>query len=424
MKKIVLLLVIFLFSFSLVAEEKADGKFDYGFHLRLRQEYLRNPVFFDNQIKDNQNYFRLKTSVWGKWQLTDNIDFFAQLSGEPRYYMTPSDYLQKEEFFFENLYFDFKDIFGLPVDLRIGRQNIIYGEGFLVLEGTTRDGGRSIYFNAAKATWKINDKNSVDIVYLNNPRYDKYLWVINDQDMALTRSDEQAIILYGKLNPNEKLSMEPYYIHKIEDNWGAIPELKLNTIGIRNIVSFNPWKLRSELAYQFGEYDDDDSRNALGGYVYLSRAFKEAQLSPCLDIGVVYLSGKTPGAGNRVEGWNPLFSRHPWISELYIYGYLTESDIAYWTNLQMLRTKLDLALTKKTALSFSYNFLRANKTMNGGIFGNGKNRGHLPQVILNHSFNKNLSAHLWCEYFIPGNFYTSDNRDPSMFLRWQLEFKY
>jgi len=41
---------------------------------------------------------------------------------------------------------------GLPLALEAGRQDLIFGDGWLVLEGTPLDGSRTIYFDAVRAT--------------------------------------------------------------------------------------------------------------------------------------------------------------------------------------------------------------------------------------------------------------------------------
>lgn len=436
MKKVFAVVLLLSFSCAFAGE----SIFSYGGSLRLRQEYFKNAWDFNNQstIFHNDNYFRVKLSIWGKWQFSDDVSLYTRLTSEPDIYLTTKGTLSKgrsvgdDEILIDNLYLDVKNIFGMPIDLRIGRQDFLftYGEGFVILDGTPYDGSRTVYFNAAKATYHFNKENSVDFVFIYNRSEDEYLPVINNLERPLNTYDEKAFVLYGKVKPAEKLSLEPYYIYKSEDGYNKngtqIPKLELNTVGVRSVYSFAPWRLRGELAYQFGEYEDNDKRNGLGGYAYLTRLFKDVKFSPLLDVGFAYLYGEKPQSG-RNEGWDPLFSRWPWISELYLFAYAIEGgEPAYWTNLQLYRTVLRLSLTKKTNLSICYNYLRANKSLNGvaPFFGDGKNRGHMPQIILKHKFNKNVSGHLWCEYFIPGDFYASNNQDPALFLRWQLMFKF
>jgi len=433
-----LLLVLLCLGFA--ATSFAEGMFDYGFYLRLRQEYVEN-VFDYNEgdLIVDDNYFRLKTSVWGKWNFSDNASLYARLTAEPKYFMDTDgqmaggEDLRDQEIFIDNLYLDLKNVFGMPVDLRLGRQDFLmtHGEGFVMLDGTPYDGSRSVYFNAVKATWKFDEKNSLDVIYTQNTDEDKYLPVINDQDRKLLfpGMDERAVILYGRFRANDNVAIEPYYIHKTEDahvrSGNNVAKLKLNTIGNRMVCNFEPWKFRGELAYQFGEYEDDREREGLGGYAFLTRSFKEARFSPSLDVGYAYLSGeKDPYAGED-QGWNPVFSKWPWISELYVFGSAIErGEPGYWSNVQVLRAKLDMKMTGKTGLWVAYNYLRANENPAPAVFfGTGKTRGHLPQVQLTHKFNKNIDGLVLLEYFMPGKFY-ADSRDNALFFRWQLQMNF
>ena len=439
MKKKWWIFLVIVFAVSAFCEDN----FNYGFMLRLRQEYFKNAWDFNNQspIFNNDNYFRIKGCFWMKYNFNKNVSIYTRLTSEPDIYLNSKGTLRKsagrpigdDEIVFDNLYLDVKNAFGLPLDLRIGRQDFLftYGEGFVILDGTPYDGSRTVYFNATKATYHFNKENSLDFIFIYNRSEDEYLPVINNLERRLNTSDEKAFVLYGKLKPAERLSLEPYYIYKSEDAYKTkggtnIPKLELNTVGTRSVYSFAPWRLRGELAYQFGDYENYIDRNGLGGYVYLTRFFKEKKFSPSLDFGFAYLSGDYDKTKNMNTGWDPLFSRWPWISELYLFSYVIEgNEPAYWTNLQLWRATLKLNLTKKTNLAIVYNYLRANECLNGiGSFGTGKERGHMPQIILKHKFNKNISGHLWCEYFIPGDFYASNNQDPALFLRWQMVFKF
>ena len=55
---------------------------------------------------------------------------------------------QLDEVVFESLYLDFKRVFVKGLSLRVGRQNLMRGEGFLLFEGNSGDGSRTTYFNA------------------------------------------------------------------------------------------------------------------------------------------------------------------------------------------------------------------------------------------------------------------------------------
>ena len=423
MKKIVFLFVFLcLFAF-------AEVKFDYGFDLRLREEYLGN--IFEPLGKEDDNYFRIKASLWGKWNFNQNNTIFVKFSGEPRFYLERDGFLAKnryrsdDEFIFENLYFEFNKIGGSNFDLKIGRQDFLfqYGEGFVILEGTPGDGSRTFYFDALKATYHFNDKNLVDFIFIYNPKED-YMPIINNNHKSLRNSDERAVILYGKLNPLKNLSLEPYYIYKHQEEYKpnpitTIPELDFHTLGIRKVYNFDPWKLRGEIAYQWGEYETGEDKRAWAGYGFITRSFKNAKFSPSIDFGYIYLSGDKSSTTTKDEGWDPVYARWPWISELLLYYYFYDGEIAKFTNYNAWRTCLNLLPSKNTTLSISYNYLRANEPS-----ATGKERGHLPTLILRHKFTQNISSHFWFEYFVPGNYYSSTDRKNCTFVRWEISMRF
>ena len=84
MKKRVLLFLICL-GFA-IPSFASEGVFDYGFYLRLRQEYAKNVFDYNKEdLLKNDNYFRLKTSVWGRWNLAEDANLFVKLTTEPKY---------------------------------------------------------------------------------------------------------------------------------------------------------------------------------------------------------------------------------------------------------------------------------------------------------------------------------------------------
>jgi hypothetical protein len=98
--------------------------------------------------------------------------------------------------------------------------------------------------------------------------------------------------------------------------------------------------------------------------------------------------------------------------------------LGYWTNMRIYRASLALKPARKLNLSIWYNFLQANEQPSASsiLSGNGKNRGHLPQVKAEYMFNERAAASFWLEYLMPGNFYI--DRDAAVFLRTELQLKF
>ena len=411
----------------------------------------------DSSQKDDRNFFPIKTSLWGKVDFNADISLFAKLTNEFKAYtyfggtssLIPDKTDSKKgyhfdinEVIFENLYLDENHFLSLPVDLRLGRQDFagLYGEGFLIMEGTPQDGPRTLYFNAAKASWKVDDKNTIDIIYINDPRDEEFLPVINRsrlrnaanpsldrQPQLLNATDEQAGVLYWKNKNIKDLALEACYIFKNEaedDGVGYQSQKgKINTFGTFVKYMKGAWTLRGQIADQFGTYGNND-RTGIGGYVFVDKAFKDIAWSPQAGIGLVYLSGDNKKS-DKNEGWNPLFSRWEWLSPMYARSMCAETGIlGYWTNMRIYRANLTLKPTEKINLYLWYNFLQANEqvTPSAILSGSGKNRGHLPQVKVEYMFNKNMTTCFLMEYLISGNFYKE--RDPALFLRTELQLKF
>ncbi|MCL4490656.1 MAG: alginate export family protein [Nitrospirae bacterium] len=453
MKRLTGLLLLVLVSLLFVSSVYAEVKAGFGAALRLRQEIWDNVVDFKTLNRPDRNFFRLRTSVWGKVDATKDLGAYLRLTNETKYYTGPfkpnaprnNDRLDEDEFIIDNLYFDAKNIFGLPVDVRIGRQDFLgpdmYGEGFLLLDGTPGDGSRTFYFNAAKATWKINQKNSVDLVFISDPQTDIYLpsmypahtgALYADHKRLLTTAKEDGIVVYGRNKITDSLAVEPYYIYKTEGATSTAARLGLNTIGARVVYAINKtWKAGGEYAHQFGEYTGGTDRVGDGGYVFVTGKFENTPWKPELDVRYVYLSGDDPNTAKR-EGWDPLFSRAPYWNELIIYSLPNETlrdsgpIPGYWTNMQIYKAGVKLYFTPQTNLGVAYQYLKANESTSGltaAMFTNrDKERGHLPTALLSHQFSKKVDGLLQYEYFIPGNFYSAQAKNAT-FFRWQLQVK-
>ena len=446
-------------SMLLSCQAFAETVFKYGGVERMRYEYWKNWKDMDNCQLDTRSFFRFKTSLWGQMDVDKDFILYAKLTNEFKAYTyfggatgsVPDKSADKKgyrfdinEMVFDNLYADVKGFMDMPVDLRLGRQDFLgtYGEGFLIMDGTPQDGSRTYYFNAAKATWHMDDKRDLDFIYINDPRDEEFLPVINRlmvpngvKDKApqlLNTTDEQAGVLYFKDKSIKDFPLEVYYIFKKEAEEGGgttsaptyqFQKGKINTVGAFTKYNFSPYTLRTQGAFQFGNYGTND-RDAFGGYCFLDQNFKDAKFYPKLSAGAIYLSGDKKSSAKN-EGWDPLFSRWPWMSELYVNTMAGETGIAgYWTNLQIYRLECVLNTTKKTKLTLDYNYLRANAQVAAStIFsGTGKERGQLPQVRFDYKINDNITTYFLGEYLKPGNFYV-DN-DPAIFLRTEVQIKF
>jgi hypothetical protein len=415
-----------------------------GGMVQLEHEYWKNLFDHTNDTKDNQSLFRIKSSLWGNIGIkdagvADALGLYVRLSNEiktyPYYAALDKPNGDKNmrgdinEAVFDNLYLDAKGVMGLPLDLRLGRQDLAmeYGEGFLIMDGSPLTTGRTIYFNAAKAVYHLAEKRQLDFIYIHDNRDDDYLPIINENSppTSLNTSDEEAWAVYYKDSTIKNLDFEKFYIRKQEEAGGAAFQAQgteLNTVGFFTRYTIPAVTLRGQLAYQFGKYGEED-RQGYGGYFFADKAFNDKALKPALSAGYVYLSGDDAGS-SKMEAWDPLFSRWPWMSELVAYSYLVESGAGYWTNLGLWRVEGSLSPFEKTRLTLRYNYVMANETFSGAYFGTEKNRGRLYQAVLAQTINKNVSFSVTGEYFLPGDFYAEANRSDTVFVSTAVNVRF
>ena len=179
------------------ADESAS--FRWGFRERVRQEYALNAFDMENDLADDRNHIRVRTQLWFSYRPVENIELYAKINNEHRHYFKPDPDLDFDEFIhefiFENLYVKLSNIAGSPVSVVLGRQDIIYGEGFLYMDGGPLDGSRTQYVNAARVIASFEDR-TVEIHALSNQMRDQYLPVVNSQDKDLIEWDEAGGGLY------------------------------------------------------------------------------------------------------------------------------------------------------------------------------------------------------------------------------------
>ncbi|HUO77896.1 MAG TPA: alginate export family protein, partial [Thermodesulfovibrionales bacterium] len=357
-KHLVRVILLLAASIMCASSVYAEVKFDYGADFRLRQEIWDDVVTLDTLALTSsgadRNFLRLRTRLWGKADFSNDFGAYARLTNEMKWYgLGPydsfkynpdNDKFDPDEIIIDNLYFDAKNLFG-AVDLRIGRQDFIgtYGEGFLLMDGTPQDGSRTFYFNAAKANVKVSQNFNFDVTYITDPKTDIYLPSIHpsvtgfpgnayqfvNNKKVLPASNEQAALFYGR-GKIDNLTVEPYYIYKTEKGLAAggidPTRLNLHTFGARALYSIDKWNMGGEFAYQFGEYDDNLDRTGAGGYVFVGRKYDAVMWKPEFELRYVYLSGDKAGTKDKVETWDPLFSRNPYWNELIIYTLIPETS--------------------------------------------------------------------------------------------------
>lgn len=441
----------------------------FGADERVRQEYFDHiPTRADTDSRGGENdYFRFRTRVWSEADAGPNVTFRLRAVNEVRDWLYPdvsqklqrSTYEWPDEVVFDTAYVDVHGLLNNMLDLRVGRQDLIYGTGKVILEGTPGDGSRTLYFNAAKATIKAVPKTTIDVFGIYNPAQDPF--AINPPDpqrdesaMPATENGmyERGAGVYAKNQTFAHLPFEAYAIYKNEgsqsvsvkpDANGNLPQptvpwesldaaareldyspANIGTVGTRLMPQFNDTLSGNlELAYQFGERGDANIS------AYMVDAFAVQQLpgsiKPAVDAGVYYLSGDKKGTTTD-EAWDPLWARYPQFSELYVYAYDNDPLAGGWNNLCMPHAGLTVMPLAKLKTTLMAGYLLAPEADGPG---GGHERGWLGVFKNEFTLAENkwlpkdkLTGHLWLEVLNPGDYYNTDA--VAWFARWEFVYAF
>lgn len=417
---------------SAVSAEKLGDHWSVNFNERFRLVTWDNAISLDQTAAASRTFTRHRTQLGTVWMPDKTVAIGLQLANEFRYYAVPSTVdFHMDEVFVDLAYVKLTRPRNLPVTVTVGRQNIILGEGFIVIDGHPLDGSRSIYFNAARLDLHFSPARQLTAFASYIEETDNWLPVIHTQRQALVEQPETGLGLYYTVR-NQSFESDTYVVFKRRGANDAFPhDASTVCIGARLKV---PLSLPSQLyavvegAGQLGEQAGGD-RRAIGahGYVEHRPARRQAHwyLPSLMRAGAIYLSGDNPGTKNR-EGWDPMFARWPKWSESYIYTQVKEDAVAWWTNLWSLNAAIQFALSPSSDLRFDYHHLGApQRSSDDTDFpgGRGSTRGDLFIGKLTYRFDQRWSGHLLWEGFVPGDYYF-EGADSYAWIRAELMFQY
>lgn len=428
-----------------------SAPYSWGADLRLRQIWIDNVGLDADSATADRAFERYRVRLWGAYDLTDQISANARLIWEGRHYQLPnaSDWRAPgfENWYsggilFDNLAVDFKQIGGAPLSLKIGRQDIVLGNGWLVLDGTPIDGSRTIYLDAARATYTLDAAGStLDLIYIDQSAdTGRFPQSLNGDLEDQTEQDETGVIVYGRsksLLPNADL--DGYFIYKHDEPNLTPNSIRVNngapfpspsdsgdiyTAGLRADAKLTPvWSARAEGAYEWGTRNHRDL-SAFGLNSRLTYSLNDARKSTA-HLGYEYLSGDDPST-SADEAFDPLWGRWPQWSELMIYQWPLESRVGEATNMHRVNLGVETQVHPTTTFMLDYHALWADQKTTRtaaqmvNISGEDRFRGHLFTAWLKTKLSKHVSGHLVGEYLLPGDYYAENRRNDSFFVRAEV----
>lgn len=419
--------------------------------LELSADLRVREVFTPNLLLDEEDrhFQRYRARLGATIKPCEDLDFNLRLVYEPRHFCQPARRLRGrneyyiDEWCYSEAIFDRMNVTwrkpgGLPLRAVIGRQDIILGGGWLVLDGTPLDDSRTIHFDAIRLTWDLEAcDTTLETIYIHQyADSDHYITPFCDEDFHNREQDEQGVIIYATNKSIERTELSGYFIYK-HDNaelgtlpgdavapWQAGADADIYTLGARAVHDLNDnINLMGEFAVQFGNKNSQDicagALNTLATYKFLDKYKTEVH------TGYEFLSGDTPGSPGTTEQFDPLWGRWARFSELLAYTHGLENRPGEATNYHRFNVGGSFVPCEKITLGLDYHLLFAdqNSYPGRGLFGSDfKYRGQLWAARMIYQYNQHISGHLLAELFCPGDFYDNDRNNTAGFFRYELVF--
>ena len=407
------------------AQDVSPSRLKLIFVERFRFETWDNTVSLDDTAADGFAYTRNRTTLGLSWRAAKNLEVLGKVTNEFRVYLAPKDRaFNGHELFVDNLYLKWTNPGPIPFTVTAGRQDLNFGEGFIIADGTPGDGSRSYYFNALRVDANLGKNHRLTAFAHAQKATDRFLPVINPRSQVLAEQPEQALALYYS-GAFGRTTVDVYAVHKTTDATEAWPvPTRTETFGARTMAALaKPLHFTLEGALQTGTFGDA-GRAAFGAIAHIDCDL--AGILPLLRTAVfggILLSGDDPATA-RMEGWDPIFSRWPKWNESYIYSYTRESRPSYWTNLTSFYASLDLGFSARSDGQLMVQRMGASEILPGGFPGGaGHGRGTLLRGRLNYRISKSLSGRVIWEHFTPGDFYFAGASSYN-WLQFELIFRY
>ncbi len=413
------------------ATKRPFSWYDWGADLRLRNEYCNNATTLNSHATDPEaNYQRYRTRVWSNLHPVPTLEFNSRLTWEWRDYQIPAwrRDITMDEALFDTLNLKWSQILDQPLTLTVGRQDIMLGNGWLIMDGTPLDGSRTFCFDAVRLTWEWKDlQTQVDAIGIaQQAAEDHWIAPFNNQHRDFTEQNERGAILYVSNKSLPATQVDGFMIYKGDRKVlanGDNADIYAPGARVAGVPGRN-WKYESEFAPEFGRKNGRTLR-AFGSTSSATWMLKDP-LNNSFRVGYEYLSGDDPGSSTN-EAFDPLWGRWPLWSDLLSTAYTKETRFQEITNLH--RPSVGWSITPWKPVNFSVNYalLFADENTRGGQTGfskEGRQRGQFLSTLLRYRFTEHLSSLVQAELFFPGDYYSPAMSDSALFLRYELVLRW
>ena len=422
--------------------EQVEQLVKVGADLRLRYDVtqgLPNSKYGEDPHSD---YARVRIRPWLDIG-PENWGLYVRLADEFRYYRRPESKDRKQRFpdvaFIDNLYWRQLGLFDGLLDVRVGRQDMAFGSKRIISDGTGGDGSRSAYFDAVRLTAHFDDHRTLD-AFAMLCAHDDWLPTLGKEhengkkahhyDMSGYKQDEYGAGLYYQDRSNADFGWDLYYVAKQEVRGQQAKyrkegrNVQTHTVGFRLLPKFSDtFSGELEGAAQAGNND----LLAAQGYAGLTYAPKMSA-KPTFTGAIWGLTGDSDGDRGE-HAWHAVFNRETGMGESIapMYNKYDYTNLLY----PHLAAGCHTGDAAKLRVQLGPLFAPVRERMSSGDTAE-TYRGFYAQLRYEIKLGKLFASDLLHggtlafqgEWFQKGDYFEEDDRNPAVFGRVQLGWKF
>ncbi|MCF6157815.1 MAG: hypothetical protein E3K32_04430 [wastewater metagenome] len=270
-------------------------------------------------------------------------------------------------------YFDVRNLFDLPLTVRVGRQEIIWGDHRVIGNFVWSNLGR--VFDGGRFMWDTDAIHAE--VFAVTVDEDGFLNATEDNDGNSDESIYAAMLGFKKLLPGALLEL--MYIQKNDqdnnvnsatiDGFAVAGDgnVVVHDIGARldgKVPNFEAIDYTLEAHGQFGDYGDQTHRAwAFAGRV--GYTMREMPWTPRFGFEYDFASGDSDVDDSTHETFDNLYPTNHWQGN---YGFI---DLVGWRNMHDFRANIKVVPTSKLTVQFDYHYFLLDEEEDGWYFASG-----------------------------------------------------
>ncbi len=375
-------LFIFVLSTSTFAQQNIS------LNAQIRHRYEIDKRDFNSDTGSN-NFSYLRSRLGIAFNNSENLNAFLQIQDSRKFGEETSTLGDgsADNIDVHQAYFKLKNFFDLPLDVKLGRMEVIYGPQRLIGAVDFHNVGRSFdgvifKFHFEKSTFDFFAFQEDEDSRVDNEGDFNIYGIYSNFNLTKTHTF-QPFIIWQRANPSENFSQY--------------------TAGFYSKGKLGNLQHEIEFAYQGGSSARGDI-SAMMAAVNLAYTFTQPSLRPQISAGVDILSGDDDTQDDELKAFNTLYAtNHKY------YGFMDYFlNIPFHTmelGLVDIHAKLAIKPSTKTSANLAYHIFNAQQEFVGNNGSSENGFGNEIDITLQHKYDANVNFVAGASLFIPGKIF-------------------